>query len=155
MNFALSSQAQAFLESNHHKKIVFTNGCFDLLHAGHVSYLNEARALGDALFVGLNSDDSVKKLKGPRRPINGEKERKYILEHLRCVDFVEIFREETPYGLIAHVRPHCLVKGGDWKREDIIGGDIVEASGGLVKALEFKKGLSTTGLIERIQSLSI
>lgn len=154
MSFSLSAKAQAFLADSEGKKIVFTNGCFDLLHPGHVGYLAEARALGDLLFIGLNSDASVRRLKGPGRPINGEEERKYVLEHLRCVDFVEIFHEETPHGLIAKIRPHCLVKGGDWKREDIVGGDIVTSSGGTVTSLPFRRGHSTTGLVERIQSLN-
>ena len=109
---ALSQKAQDFLKENRGKKIVFTNGCFDLLHCGHITYLNEAKSLGDRLFVGLNSDFSVKKLKGPHRPIQGERERQLILASLRAVDCVEIFSEETPRELIQCIRPDILVKGG-------------------------------------------
>lgn len=139
-----------FLQKNQNKKIVFTNGCFDILHAGHVAYLNEAKEQGDILFVGLNSDSSVKRLKGNKRPIIPESERKYILENLKSVDFVEIFEEDTPYELIKIVNPSVLVKGGDWEVEQIVGHDIVLARGGEVKSLLFKEGLSTTNIIEEI-----
>lgn len=147
---SLSDSSKKFLSENRDKKIVFTNGCFDILHVGHVSYLNEAKKQGDLLFVGLNSDSSVKRLKGDKRPINNEKERQYLLENLRCVDCVNIFEEDTPYELIKEVMPSVLVKGGDWKVEDIVGSDIVLKNGGEVKSLTFVEGFSTTGTIEKI-----
>ncbi|PIK14432.1 D-glycero-beta-D-manno-heptose 1-phosphate adenylyltransferase [Halobacteriovorax sp. JY17] len=149
--FNLSAEAKKFLEDNKEKKIVFTNGCFDILHSGHVVYLNEAKKQGDLLFMGLNSDASIKRLKGESRPINKEKDRKYILENLRCVDFVEAFEEDTPYELIEAVQPDVLVKGGDWKISDIVGHDIVTAKGGEVKSLIFVDGYSTTGIISSVQ----
>ncbi len=132
------------------RKVVFTNGCFDILHAGHVSYLNEAKSLGDILVVGLNSDASVKRLKGEQRPINSEKERAFLLENLKAVDFVFIFTEDTPLELIKAVSPNVLVKGGDWKPEQIVGSDVVLSSGGEVKSLTFVDGFSTTDTIEKI-----
>lgn len=150
----LSINCVQFLEQNRNKKIVFTNGCFDILHRGHVAYLNEARALGDLLFIGLNSDSSVQKLKGPDRPINNELDRKYLLENLKCVDFVEIFSEDTPLSLIESVRPNILVKGGDWKISQIVGSDLVLNSGGIVKSLNFVDGFSTTSLISKTQGKS-
>ena len=147
----ISSQAFDFLNKNQKKKIVFTNGCFDLIHIGHIAYLNEAKALGDLLFVGLNSDSSVKKLKGERRPINSEKDRKYLLENIKSVDFVEIFNDETPLELIKEVKPDILVKGGDWSTKDIIGSELVLSYGGIVKSLILKRGYSTTSLIKKIQ----
>lgn len=146
----LSDTSKKFLRENKGKKIVFTNGCFDILHVGHVSYLNEAKKQGDLLFVGLNSDSSVKRLKGDKRPINNERERQYLLENLRCVDCVNVFEEDTPYELIKEVMPSVLVKGGDWKVEDIVGSDIVLKNGGEVKSLTFIEGFSTTGTIEKI-----
>lgn len=134
------------------KKVVFTNGCFDILHRGHVSYLNEAKSLGEILVVGLNSDASVKRLKGETRPVNSELDRKFVLENLKAVDAVFIFEEDTPYNLISDVRPNILVKGGDWKPEDIVGSDIVLADGGEVKSLQFVNGFSTTATIEKINS---
>jgi len=149
----LSPEALAFLEKNKNSKIVFTNGCFDILHSGHVHYLNEAKALGDVLFVGLNSDASVRRLKGEDRPVNDESERQYVLSNLKAVDFVEIFTEDTPYNLIKEVNPNILVKGGDWKPENIVGSDIVLKNGGQVISLKFIEGRSTTGIIKKIQSL--
>ena len=146
----LSEKTQSFLEKNKNKKIVFTNGCFDILHAGHVSYLNEAKSLGDLLIVGLNSDASVKRLKGDSRPINNEAERKFLLENLKAVDCVEIFEDDTPLELIKSVRPSLLVKGGDWQISQIVGSDFVLANGGEVKSLKFVEGLSTTGTIDKI-----
>ena len=134
------------------KKIVFTNGCFDILHAGHVSYLNEAKSCGDILVIGLNSDASVKRLKGETRPVNNEADRKFVLENLKAVDFVFIFKEDTPLKLIKEVNPNVLVKGGDWKVEQIVGSDFVMANGGEVKSLQFVKGYSTTNIIEKINS---
>ena len=131
-------------------KLVFTNGCFDILHRGHVTYLNEARSLGDYLIVAVNSDESVKKLKGPGRPINNEQDRAFILDNLKSVDYVMIFNEDTPYNLIKEIIPDFLVKGGDWKEEDIVGYDIVKENGGEVKSLNYVNNYSTTGLIEKI-----
>ncbi len=132
------------------KKLVFTNGCFDILHVGHVRYLTEARSLGDGLMVGVNSDESVSDLKGPSRPILPENERLELLQALRCVDFVCPFSEETPKRLIELVRPDILVKGGDWPAEKIVGGDFVKSYGGSVMSLPFVAGHSTTGIVERI-----
>ncbi len=153
MNSLLSAETKHFLTDNKGEKIVFTNGCFDILHVGHVKYLNEAKACGEILFVGLNSDASVAKLKGDKRPINNELDRKYLLENLKCVDWVEIFHEETPYKLIESISPEVLVKGGDWKKEDIVGFDLVEKRGGIVKSLSYRNGYSTTGVIDRIIGL--
>lgn len=134
-------------------KTVFTNGCFDILHIGHVHYLNEARSLGDKLVVGLNSDKSVKRLKGNERPINNELDRKYVLENLKAVDEVIIFDEDTPIELIKKINPHILVKGGDWPIEKIVGHEHVLANGGVVKSLSFKDGYSTTSTLEKIKNL--
>lgn len=135
------------------ERVVFTNGCFDLLHPGHVAYLAEARELGDLLVVGLNSDASVKKLeKGVERPIMTEEERAAVLSGLRSVDYVVIFGEETPIRLIEAIVPDVLVKGGDWPLESIVGKDVVEKAGGAVRTIPFVAGKSTTGLVERIIS---
>lgn len=131
-------------------RIVFTNGCFDLLHPGHVTYLEAARQLGDALVVGLNSDASVRRLKGPTRPILTEEERATVVAGLRSVDYVVVFNEETPLHLIEAVVPDVLVKGGDWPVEAIVGADVVLAAGGRVLSLPFVEGKSTTGIVERI-----
>ena len=146
-----SNELTQFLEKNKGKKIVFTNGCFDILHRGHVSYLAEARKLGDLLVIGLNSDASVKRLKGPERPINNENDRKFVISQLKSVDFVEIFPEDTPLNLILEVKPGVLVKGGDWKIDQIVGGKEVQSMGGQVFSLNFVDGYSTTNLIEKIQ----
>jgi D-beta-D-heptose 7-phosphate kinase/D-beta-D-heptose 1-phosphate adenosyltransferase len=130
--------------------VVFTNGCFDILHRGHIDYLTKARALGDVLTVGLNSDDSVRRLKGPGRPIVGEEDRAVILAALTAVDFVCIFSEETPYELIRAVVPDILVKGADWPVEEIVGRDVVEAAGGSVHTIEYLPDRSTTGIIQKI-----
>lgn len=147
----LSADTVEFLARNKGKKIVFTNGCFDILHLGHVEYLNEARAQGDALIIGLNSDLSVKKLKGEDRPINNEEDRKNMLLNLKAVDCVQIFTEETPLEIIKLIKPDVLVKGGDWKPEQIVGSDFVIANGGVVKSLMFKRGYSTSNLIQAVQ----
>lgn len=136
------------------KKVVFTNGCFDILHRGHLSYLNEAKALGDILVIGLNSDKSVKRLKGESRPINNEFDRQYMLANLKAVDFVFIFEEDTPFNLIKRVMPDILVKGGDWAPEQIIGHDIVAQNGGKTLSLRFENGYSTTDLIQKVQGKS-
>ena len=127
------------------KKIIFTNGCFDLIHVGHVRYLKEAKKLGDILVIGLNSDASVSRLK-PGRPINSENERAEVLASLEMVDYVTLFSEDTPYELIKTLRPDVLIKGGDWKKEDIVGNDIVPE----VHSLPFIEGGSTSGIIRRI-----
>ena len=146
----ITKECIEFLEKTKGKKLVFTNGCFDILHRGHVSYLNSARELGDFLIVGLNSDTSVKRLKGETRPINDEDDRKFVLENLKAVDFVEIFEEDTPLELIKQVCPNILVKGGDWRPDQIVGSDFVLENGGEVKSLTFIDGKSTTGTIEKI-----
>ena len=151
--FNLSKEAELFLNDNKDKKIVFTNGCFDILHSGHIGYLNDAKNLGDLLFIGLNSDSSVRKLKGEQRPINDELERKCILENLKAVDFVEVFSEETPIELIKKVGPDYLVKGGDWPIDQIVGHEFVLKNGGIVKSLPFKDGYSTTSVIDKIKKL--
>jgi rfaE bifunctional protein nucleotidyltransferase chain/domain len=146
----LTPNAINFLKRFEGKKIVFTNGCFDILHRGHISYLNEARQLGDALIIGLNSDASVSRLKGPSRPINKEMDRKFVLENLRCVDCVEIFTEETPLELIKLIKPQVLVKGGDWTPDKIVGSKEVIAWGGKVLSLPFVDGFSTTNIVNKI-----
>ena len=132
------------------KRIVFTNGCFDLLHIGHVRYLEEAKSLGDILVVGVNSDNSVRGLKGPNRPILPEDERAEILSGLGCVDYVTIFDEPTPSKLISLLLPHILVKGGDWTKEATVGWETVERTGGEVVILSFVEGVSTSQLIETV-----
>lgn len=131
------------------KKIVFTNGCFDLLHIGHVRYLEQAKSLGDILIVGINTDASVQVLKGPTRPIQNENDRAEILASLKAVDHTILFGEQTPLELIKEVKPNLLVKGGDWKPEQIVGSDFVLANGGQVKSLQFVNGKSTTSIIEK------
>jgi rfaE bifunctional protein nucleotidyltransferase chain/domain len=132
------------------KKIVFTNGCFDILHVGHVRYLQEARKLGDVLVLGLNSDASVRTLKGEKRPLVPQDERADILAALEAVDFVTIFDEETPFELIGYLRPDLLVKGGDWAEDQIVGGDIVKKWGGRVVVAPLIPGRSTTNVVEKI-----
>ncbi|MCA1634890.1 MAG: D-glycero-beta-D-manno-heptose 1-phosphate adenylyltransferase [Acidobacteria bacterium] len=133
------------------RRLVFTNGCFDLLHVGHVRYLSEARSLGDALIVAINSDASVRALKGAGRPLVNESERAEVLAALEAVDFVTVFDEESPRSLIAELVPDVLVKGGDYGLEEIHGRAEVEAAGGRVLSLPFVEGASTTGIIERIK----
>jgi rfaE bifunctional protein nucleotidyltransferase chain/domain len=130
--------------------IVFTNGVFDILHRGHVEYLNEAKALGDILIVGLNSDKSVKRIKGKDRPVNKEKDRAFVLANLMAVDAVAIFEEDTPYELIKEILPNILVKGGDWKPKNIVGSDIVLATKGKVLSLKYVDNYSTTKIIKKI-----
>lgn len=132
------------------KRIVFTNGCFDLLHPGHIRYLKEARSLGDALVVGVNSDRSVRELKGPQRPILSELERCELLSGLESVSYVTVFDEPTPLALVRSVLPDVLVKGGDWGLAQIVGREEVEANGGTVRALPYETGQSTSGIIERV-----
>lgn len=132
------------------KKIVFTNGCFELLHTGHVRYLEAARAEGDILVVGLNSDRSVRQIKGPRRPVVPENERGEVLAALACVDFVTLFDEPDPAALIRCLMPDVLVKGADWEEDAIVGKDVVEARGGRVVRIPLTQGASTTRIIEKI-----
>ncbi len=132
------------------KSIVFSNGCFDIIHAGHVSYLDDARKLGDCLVLGLNSDDSVRRLKGSERPVNNQKDRALVIDALRAVDYVCVFAEDTPYELIKTVQPDVLVKGGDWSPAQIVGADIVRKRGGQVLSIPFVQGKSTTAIIEKI-----
>ncbi|HBR21534.1 MAG TPA: D-glycero-beta-D-manno-heptose 1-phosphate adenylyltransferase [Nitrospiraceae bacterium] len=130
------------------KKVVFTNGCFDMLHIGHIRYLRDAKALGDVLVIGLNSDKSVSKIK-PGRPVNPQDHRAEILSSLEMVDYVTLFDEETPYELIKLLKPDIIVKGGDWRKEDIVGSDIAKET----RSLPYVKGISTTKLIEKIKKL--
>lgn len=134
-------------------RLVFTNGCFDILHPGHVDLLQRARALGDSLILGLNSDESVKMLgKGDDRPLNGQEDRAFVLAGLACVDYIVIFHESTPLELIKACRPQVLVKGGDWPVDQIVGADVVQKAGGEVHSLSLLEGYSTTGLLEKIKS---
>lgn len=137
-------------EKQRGKKVVFTNGCFDLLHVGHVRYLQKARSYGDLLVLGLNSDSSVRRLKGEKRPLIGERERAHILAALDCIDYVVIFDEDTPIRLLEALRPSVLVKGGDYTPETVVGKDLVESYGGRVELVEFVDGKSTTNIIEKI-----
>jgi len=130
------------------KKVVFTNGCFDIIHIGHVRHLREARKLGDLLVIGLNSDKSVSRIK-PGRPVNSQEQRAEILASLETVDYVTLFDEDTPYELIKLLKPDVLVKGGDWKKEDIVGSDLAKET----RSLPYVKGISTTEMIERIKKL--
>ena len=148
--FSLSELVTEVEKRRKGRKIVFTNGCFDLLHVGHVRYLQEARALGDELIVALNTDASVRKLKGPDRPVQTQDDRAEILAALECVSAVTFFDDPTPIGVIKKVLPDVLVKGGDWPVEKIVGADVVMKNGGTVKSLPFHPGRSTTGLIEKI-----
>ena len=132
-------------------KIVFTNGCFDIIHLGHIDYLAKAADLGDKLIIGLNSDASTRRLKGPTRPINDEHSRAMILASLSFVDAVILFDEDTPYNLIKSVQPDILVKGADYKPEDIVGYDIVMAKGGKVETLDYLPGYSTSSIEKKIK----
>jgi D-beta-D-heptose 7-phosphate kinase/D-beta-D-heptose 1-phosphate adenosyltransferase len=132
------------------KKVVFTNGCFDVLHAGHVDYLNKAKAEGDVLILGLNSDASMKRIKGEKRPIVCQEERAFILSNLKAVDYVTLFDEDTPQEIISELIPDVLIKGADWSIDKIVGRDIVEANGGEVKTISFVTDQSTTNIIQTI-----
>lgn len=134
------------------QKVVFTNGVFDILHAGHVTYLEAARSMGDVLVVGLNTDESVKRLKGPQRPVNCELDRAIVLAALRSVNHVVLFGQDTPIDVITALQPSVLVKGGDYTRETIVGADIVEERGGIVAVIPLVPGRSTTSIIERARS---
>ena len=133
------------------KKVVFTNGCFDIIHRGHIEYLETARSLGDVLVVAINSDASVRRIKGPTRPIVNEDDRAFVMAALLPVDYVTIFDEDTPYNVIKALVPDVLVKGGDWGTESIVGKDVVEASGGIVRSIQFLSGSSTTAIINKIK----
>jgi rfaE bifunctional protein nucleotidyltransferase chain/domain len=132
------------------KKIAFTNGCFDILHAGHVMYLQEARKTGDLLVLGLNSDASVRMIKGEKRPLIPQEERAQVVAALMAVDYVVFFNEATPLRLIEHLKPDCLVKGGDWKEESVVGGEEVRSWGGRVVIVPLKEGASTTNIVKKI-----
>lgn len=132
------------------KKVVFTNGCFDILHAGHVDYIIKAKEKGDILIVAINSDSSMKRIKGTSRPIVPQNERAFIISNLKSVDFVVIFEEDTPYEIITKLVPDILVKGEDWSIENIVGKDIVEANGGKVETIKFVNNQSTTNIIKTV-----
>jgi rfaE bifunctional protein nucleotidyltransferase chain/domain len=132
------------------KSVVFTNGCFDILHRGHVHVLRQAKALGDLLIVALNSDRSVKAIKGPRRPILPEIDRVELIGAMEMVDYLVLFDEPDPYNLIAAIKPNILAKGGDWSAEKVIGADVVEQAGGRVELIPYLKGFSSSAIIERI-----
>lgn len=135
-------------------KIVFTNGCFDIIHLGHLDYLSKAKDLGDKLIIGLNTDDSVKRIKGTSRPITDEYSRAMILSSIRFIDAIALFKEDTPYNLIKIVKPDVLVKGSDYKTDDIIGGDIVKNNGGEIKTIDFLEGYSTSSILNKIKNNS-
>lgn len=143
-------EVETFRRDNISKKIVFTNGCFDIIHVGHKRYLQQAASLGDILIVGVNSDASVRRLKGPSRPVNNEQDRAEILSALGFIDYVTIFDEDTPYELIKKIQPDVLVKGGDYKPDEVVGKDIVEARGGRLELISFVEGKSTTNIINKI-----
>ncbi len=133
------------------KVIVFTNGCFDILHRGHIEYLEYAKSQGDVLVVGINDDDSVRRLKGKNRPVNKLQDRMYVLAALYMVDFIIPFSQDTPYELIKEVKPHILVKGGDYEPHDVVGKDIVESYGGKIIIAPYKEGYSTSHLLNKIK----
>lgn len=137
------------------RKIVFTNGCFDIIHAGHVDLLSRAREQGDLLVLGLNSDKSVRSIKGEKRPVTKQQQRAFVLAGLACIDYVIFFDEDTPYNLINAVQPDVLVKGGDWTVDNIVGRDIVEGRGGEVLSLALLPGYSTTSVIRYIRENEI
>ncbi len=137
------------LKSSTGKKVVFSNGCFDILHRGHIEYLAQAANFGDILVIGLNTDNSVRRLKGKTRPLQDETSRTITLAALQFVDFVVLFDEDTPYDLINFIKPDVLVKGADYKAEDIVGYDVVTGNGGCVKTIELTKGYSTTAIVEK------
>lgn len=145
--------AKTLIEIAHRqgKKIVFTNGCFDILHVGHTSYLTEAKKYGDILIVGVNSDESVKKLKGKDRPINSQEDRCYVLNSLKSVDYTVIFEEQTPEKLLEILKPDIHVKGGDYKKEDLPETKLIESYGGKVVILNFVEGKSTTNIINKMK----
>ncbi|MBN2571731.1 MAG: D-glycero-beta-D-manno-heptose 1-phosphate adenylyltransferase [Ignavibacteriales bacterium] len=154
-NFVIRERIPQWRESlkKQKKKIVFTNGCFDLLHLGHIDYLLKAKSFGDILIVALNTDESVKRIKGEKRPILPQEERAFIISNLRPVDYVTFFDEDTPEKIIGKILPDVLVKGADWELDKIVGRDIVEANGGAVKRIKFISTQSTTNIIAKILDL--
>lgn len=148
----LESLCEDLNKTRQGKKIVFTNGCFDILHIGHVRYLQEAKSCGDYLVVGVNTDRSVRELKGPERPLQNENDRAEILAALEAVDATLLFDEETPIRLIEGIKPDVLVKGGDWSIDQIVGSEFVLKNGGEVKSLQFVDGRSTTSVVEKIKN---
>jgi D-glycero-beta-D-manno-heptose 1-phosphate adenylyltransferase len=149
----LLEEAKVLVKSwqNQGEKVVFTNGCFDLLHLGHVDYLEKARSLGDRLVIGLNTDDSVSRFKGPERPLQDQQSRARILAALQFVDAVVFFNEDTPLNLISELLPNVLVKGSDYLAENIVGADVVKKAGGKVETIDFVPGYSTTRIVEKIK----
>jgi D-glycero-beta-D-manno-heptose 1-phosphate adenylyltransferase len=149
----LLEEAKVLVKSwqNQGEKVVFTNGCFDLLHLGHVDYLEKARNLGDRLVIGLNTDDSVSRFKGPERPLQDQTSRARILAALQFVDLVVFFNEDTPLNLISELLPNVLVKGSDYLAENIVGADVVKKAGGKVETIDFVPGYSTTRIVEKIK----
>ncbi|MBN2255318.1 MAG: D-glycero-beta-D-manno-heptose 1-phosphate adenylyltransferase [Deltaproteobacteria bacterium] len=151
----IRSHEQLRDDVQHHRKngntVVFTNGCFDIIHAGHAHYLNEAKKLGDVLIIALNSDESVRTIKGDLRPIVPQDERVYVMASLEAVDYVTVFNDDTPLHLIEYLMPDIIVKGGDWNEEDIVGGESVKRSGGRVVVIPYLEGISTTNIIDKIK----
>lgn len=134
------------------KKVAFTNGCFDILHRGHVTYLQKARSFGDVLILGLNKDASIKRLKGPDRPINNERDRAIVVSALACIDYVVLFGDDTPLRLITALKPDVLVKGSDWAVDEIVGKDVLDTYGGIVRRVKLVQGRSTTNVIDKIKN---
>lgn len=147
-----AAKAQVGKWKSQNQKIVFTNGCFDLLHLGHVDYLEKARSLGERLVLGLNSDDSVSRFKGPQRPIQDQNSRARVLAAMQFVDLVVFFNEDTPLNLITEIQPDILVKGSDYLAENIVGADVVKNGGGVVKTIDFVPGYSTSKIVEKIKN---
>ena len=146
-----SAKRQVKEWKSQNKKVVFTNGCFDLLHLGHVDYLEKAHSLGDKLVLGLNSDDSVSRFKGPERPIQDQNSRARVLAALQFIDLVVFFNDDTPLNLITEIQPDILVKGSDYLAENIVGADVVKRNGGVVKTIDFVAGYSTSKIVEKIK----
>ena len=140
------------LESINEEKIVFTNGCFDILHPGHIHILDQAKSYGDILIVGLNSDDSIKRLKGPTRPKVSQKDRLRILSSIKFVDYAVLFEEDTPFKLIKKIKPNILVKGGDYNYDDIVGSEFVKSNGGKIKIVQLLEGYSSSSLINKFEN---
>jgi len=140
------------LESINKEKIVFTNGCFDILHPGHIHILDQAKSYGDILIVGLNSDESIKKLKGPKRPKVSQKDRLRILSSIKFVDYAILFEEDTPLKLIKKIKPNILVKGGDYNSDDIVGSEFVKSNGGEIKIVQLLEGYSSSSLIDKFEN---
>lgn len=150
LEILLNNQRQPNKQEKQQPKVVFTNGCFDLVHRGHVDYLSKARDLGDLLIVGLNSDDSVQRLKGEKRPISNQQSRAIVLAAFAFVDYVVIFDEDTPLNLIKSIKPDILVKGGDYNHDNVVGADFVESYGGRLELIPLVPGESTTNLVNKM-----